>query len=142
MLREAKARLRSLILKQYNIGGWYGGARQAYGKAMGYQGATNAVLLSVTAYNTLLLRPEMAKFTEWLTFPMFMAFLACVLTVSMLFAYKVDIPSSYVFGNEQSYKHNNLIREQLDREHEYNRALFTLLLKELAKLKEKKDAGN
>jgi len=105
--------MKELFLKQYNIGTWYGGVKDLYSRALTYQSFVNLFLLSVTAY-TVILKDYIANYAPWITFPMFFFFFIALIALAMLFEYKFAMPSAIAWANAQGYKHQNLVRKQLD----------------------------
>ena len=105
--------IKNLIFKQYDVGSWLGSIKNVYGRALSYQSITNIFLIALTAYNTLVLRPEFAGIVAWLNFPLFLGILLLVLLLFMVFCYKIEIPSDIRFGASQSWKHYNPVRDYL-----------------------------
>jgi len=106
--------LKGKITKQYNTGSWIGGAKDLLGRSLFYVGVINFALLAVTAYHTTL-RDVLSVWIPWLTFPIFMGALIAIVLASMVIEYKLILPSTIAYLNSQSYKHQSLLRMQLDR---------------------------
>jgi hypothetical protein len=108
------SKLLAVLIQQRKTGYWIGGAKDLLTRVFFYVTALNFILLAATAYNTTLREP-LHEWFPWLTFPLFLAILAIVLAFSMVLEYKLVLPSTIAYLNQQGYKHQNPIREQLDR---------------------------
>ena len=106
--------LKSKLTKQYHISGWVGALKDLFTRVVFYVTALNFVLLAATAYHTTL-RETIQSQLPWLTFPVFLGVLVVLVLISMVIEYKIVLPSTIAYLNEQGYKHQNPIRAQLDR---------------------------
>ena len=131
-------KIKRLLLKQYNIGPWFGGLKNLYTRALVYQGMISIFLVALTAYNTLTLREEFRDIANFINFPIFIAVLFCLLVAFMVFAYKVEMPSSIAFANIQAYKHQNLIRKQIAEMKKEHKEQLDLILEKLEELEKQK----
>ena len=102
------------ITKQNDSNIWVGGAKEVLGHTIFWVSMINFVLIAATAYNTTL-KDYIINYMGWVTFPLFMLFLAIVVFIAMLIEYRFIIPSVMAFRNKQEYEHQNLIRKDLDK---------------------------
>ena len=101
------------IIRQYDIGQWWGGFSNAFSN----------IAIFITLFNTVLLIPiaYVTWFTPWVSnlglvipFTVFISVIFVAGIVVLLIGYKVLIPSTFVFWNEQWWFHGNLLRGRLD----------------------------
>ena len=95
---------------QYNTGSLIGSALFIYGQGMGLVGILSTLMGAGTWYVVSTGRwPELSVVPIW----GFFLILAVILTMFMLFAYMVVVPSSVAFGNSQWYKHDNPVKADM-----------------------------
>lgn len=117
---------------QYNTGPLIGSLLFIYGRGIGLVGIVVTLMSAGTWYVVSTGRwPELAVIPLW----GFLLILAGIFALLMIFAYMIVAPSSIAFGNLQTYKHENPIKEQLDRIEQRQDRQFKLLCKEIEKLK-------
>ncbi len=107
-------KIRQFIFKQYNMGPGLGMAKDTFGRAMTYQAPVTLLLMLLTAYNTMMLREELRYITQWFNFLYFVGIIFFVVLLLMLFVWKVEMPSSIRMGNQQQFKHHNLLSQQIE----------------------------
>lgn len=101
------------IFKQKNIGKQWGMFAQVAAQISIFVGMLNLLLISVTAYNTTL-SPWFAAYGIHLQLWMFVVIIAGFLGVMSILLYKFALPSVYSFWNDQFYRHDNLMREDIE----------------------------
>ncbi len=104
----------SKLTRQYNVGGFVGGIKDILTRVILYVSFINFLLLAVTAYHTTL-ESTLRTWMSWMTLPIFVGILTVLVLISMVIEYKIVLPSTIAYLNLQGYKHQNPIREQLDR---------------------------
>jgi hypothetical protein len=97
------------IPEQKKASPFWGGIKDILGRAMFYIGIINFILIMVTAYHTSI--KDMMPIPFWT----FFLVLSVLLFVVMIFEYVVMLPSSVVFSNRQSYKHENPMRDDMNK---------------------------
>lgn len=105
--------LRQNVLRQYNVGPWLGALKDLSGRTMFYMTPINLFMLAATTYH-ITAKAFISQFAPWINFWMFFGGLVLVAIVAMIVEFKVVFPSSVFFSNIQSYKHGNLIRQDLE----------------------------
>ena len=105
--------LRQNILRQYNVGPWLGALKDLSGRTMFYMTPINLFMLAATTYHVTA-KAFISQFAPWINFWVFFGVLVLVAIVAMVVEFKVVFPSSVFFSNIQSYKHGNLIRQDLE----------------------------
>ncbi len=105
-------RILSAILKQRNIGRWWGGLKYVAQHLTTYVTAINLALISVTAYYTTL-APWFHEHGWYIRFWHFELLLVISLASVFLLEYKIGLPSYFDFFNEQFYQHNNPLRQDM-----------------------------
>ena len=111
---------------QKNMGQQWGVFAQTAGQLSIFIGVINLLLLSATAYNTTL----SAWFTAYgipLNFWMFMCIIAFLLVVTSVVLYKYALPSFFSFFNDQFYRHDNLLRHDIELLKKDNKAILEIL---------------
>lgn len=98
-----------LVPKQKNIGSFIGGLKVIFSSVTFYIGLINFVLLVPTAYNTTL------KFYLPISFIGFVIIIAILLIIAMYIEYVWFMPSGIIFANQQSWKHDNPIRQEFEK---------------------------
>ena len=102
------------IIRQYDIGQWWGGFSNAFSN----------IAMFITLFNTLLIIPMayVTWFTPWasglglvIPFTVFISVIFVVGIVMLLLGYKVLTPSGFVFWAAQFWKHNNPLRKKLNK---------------------------
>lgn len=127
-------KIKRFLLKQYNVSPWFGGLKNLYSRAMNYLGIITTLLLALTAYNTLVLREEFRDIAMVINFPVFISILFCLLVVTMIFVWKVEVPSSIAWSNIEAFKHSNLIRKQITEMEKRHKKQLDLILEKLESL--------
>lgn len=97
------------IPEQKKASPFWGGIKELLGRAMFYIGIINFILIMVTAYHTSI--KDIMPVPFWV----FFLSLTVVLFIVMIFEYIVILPSSIVFSNRQSYKHENPIKDDMNK---------------------------
>ncbi len=105
--------LRQNVLRQYNVGPWLGALKDLSGRTMFYMTPINLFMLAATTYH-ITAKAFISQFAPWVNFWLFFGGLVLVAIVAMIVEFKVVFPSSVYFSNIQSYKHGNLIRQDLE----------------------------
>ena len=105
--------LRQKVLRQYNVGPWLGALKDLSGRTMFYMTPINLFMLAATTYHVTA-KAFISQFAPWINFWVFFGVLVLVAIVAMVVEFKVVFPSSVFFSNIQSYKHGNLIRQDLE----------------------------
>lgn len=97
------------IPEQKKISPFLGGLKELFSRVMFYAGIINFILIVVTAYHT--------SIKDITTIPFWAFFLTLIigLFIAMVFEYIIVLPSSISFSNRQSYKHDNPIREDMNK---------------------------
>lgn len=107
-------RITKAILRQYDIGKWWGGFSNALGNVAVFITIYNMILLTPIAYVTWL-SPWLIGLGIKLPFWQFLLFIAICGCIVILVAYKLLTPSSFVFWSSQFWKHENPMKKQLDK---------------------------
>lgn len=97
------------IPDQKKVSPFWGGIKELLGRAMFYIGIINFILIMITAYHT-----SIKNFMP-IPFWAFFVTLTVILFIVMIFEYIVILPSSIAFSNRQSYKHDNPIKEDMNK---------------------------
>ncbi|MFC2007057.1 hypothetical protein ACFLVB_00415 [Chloroflexota bacterium] len=105
--------LQKHVYQQYNVGPWPGALKDLTGRALFYMAPINLFMLAATTYHVTA-RDYIWQFAPWVNFWMFFSGLVFVALCAMVIEFKVIVPSSITFSNNQSYKHGNLIRQDLE----------------------------
>jgi hypothetical protein len=101
------------LLKQSKIP-FIGEMKEVFSSSFVYISCVNFVLMGITAYSTTL-KPYFDSI-GWTWFNLFVFFPVMILFVAtmMFLEYKFVMKSVYEFRNRQEYKHESLIRKDLD----------------------------
>ena len=112
------------VMKQKNIGNWWGALTTLAGRLGAYVSLINLVLITFFAYPTV--SGFIVNYTG-ISIPFWIFMLIIFLSpfVIMIFEYKFFFPSFMAFNNQQAYRHDNPIRRDLE-----------ILKKEVAEIKE------
>lgn len=97
------------IPEQKKVSPFLGGLKELFSRVMFYAGIINFILIVVTAYHTSI--KDITPIPFWV----FFLTLIIGLFIAMVFEYVVILPSSISFSNRQSYKHDNPIREDMNK---------------------------
>lgn len=97
------------IPEQKKASPFWGGIKDILSRAMFYISIINFILIMVTAYHTSI--KDIIPVPFWT----FFLVLSVLLFAVMIFEYVVMLPSSVVFSNRQSYKHENPMRDDMNR---------------------------
>lgn len=97
------------IPEQKKVSPFWGGIKELLARAMFYVGIINFILIMVTAYHTSI------KDIMPVPFLTFFLILTAIVFVVMIFEYVVILPSSIAFSNGQSYKHDNPIKDDMNK---------------------------
>jgi BMFP domain-containing protein YqiC len=97
------------IPEQKKASPFWGGIKDVLSRAMFYISIINFILIMVTAYHTSI--KDIIPIPFWT----FFIVLSTLLFVVMIFEYVIMLPSSVVFSNRQSYKHENPMRDDMNR---------------------------
>ena len=93
--------------EQKKVSSFWGGIKSVVGSVTFYVGILNFLLLLVTAYNTTL------KYYISLPFWVYLVLMISALFIIGVIEYLWIIPSAVVFSNQQAWKHDNPVREDL-----------------------------
>jgi hypothetical protein len=101
------------MIKQINIGNWWGALMTLAGRLNIYISMINMVLISFFAY------PSVSSFivnNTGISIPFWAFILIIIITpfVVMVFEYKFGLPSFIAFNNEQAWRHDNPIRKDIE----------------------------
>lgn len=89
-----------------------GAVHDIYNRLALYIGAANTVMVSAVFY-TNVIKPIPAL--AWLTLPLFALFGLAASLLGVVFIWRVIIPTGQAYSNYMSYKHDNLIRRDLEK---------------------------
>ena len=107
--------LLSSILKQHNIGIWWGALRNTISNATMYLSLFNTALIVPMAYVSWF-QPWVASAGIDISFPLFILGIFALGVVVLLVEYKLFTPSNFEFWGEQFWKHgSNPMNERMDR---------------------------
>lgn len=130
------------IPEQKKVSPFWGGIKELLGRAMFYIGIINFILIMITAYHTSI--KDIMPIPFWT----FFLILTAIVFVVMIFEYIIILPSSMAFSNRQSYKHDNPIKDDMNKilkkldniEHglKLSEQKLEILEKEIGKLNEDK----
>lgn len=97
------------VPEQKKVSTFWGGIKELLGRAMFYIGIINFILIMITAYHT--------SIKDIMPIPFWTFFLALIviLFIVMVFEYVIILPSSIAFSNRQSYKHDNPIKDDMNK---------------------------
>jgi hypothetical protein len=101
------------MIKQINIGNWWGALMTLAGRLNIYISMINMVLISFFAY------PSVSSFivnNTGISIPFWAFILIIIITpfVVMVFEYKFGLPSFIAFNNEQAWRHDNPRRKDIE----------------------------
>lgn len=103
------------ILKQHNIGIWWGGLRNTISNATMYLSLFNTAMIVPMAYVTWV-QPWCEKMGWDFSFIWFLVVLFVMAVIVLLVEYKLFTPSNFEFWGEQFWKHgSNPMNERMDR---------------------------
>ena len=129
------------------MGTGLGIVKDTFGRAMTYQAPVTLFLMLLTAYNTMMMREELRYITQWFNFSFFVGIIFFLILLLMLFVWKIEMPSSIRMGNQQQFKHHNLLSRQITRESMKMKAIECrqrkqnkLIMQAIKELKEKTNA--
>ena len=100
-----------LLLKQHDIGQWWGGFRSTVSSASLYITLFNTALLVPMAYVTWV-QPWSVENGMNLSFWLFVLIILIAGILLLLFEYKFFTPSGFSFWTGQFWKHQNPIRKE------------------------------
>ena len=100
-------RLMKHIPSQKKPGQFIGGLKELFGRTSFYITVINFMLLIVTAYYTTI-----RDFVN-MPFIWFFAIIMLILGFAMFIEYVYILPSSMIFQNSQSYKHENPLKDDI-----------------------------
>ena len=90
----------SFIVKQYDIGIWFGALKDMFSRAGFYISLSSFVMLIRTTYNT-------GAYADWLTFWRFAAFFVFIIFLAMVWEFKAGLPSAVQWQNRMRGKHKS-----------------------------------
>ena len=96
-----------LLPSQRNTGQIIGGVHSLLGRTTFYISIINFFLLIATAYYTTL-----RNFIH-IPFILFVLSMVLIICIAMVLEYVVILPSSVIFSNMQSYKHDNPLKDDI-----------------------------
>jgi hypothetical protein len=102
------------MIKQTNVGNWWGAIMTLAGRLGTYVSMINLVLITFFAY------PSVSGFIFGfigITVPFWLFILMIFISpfIIMLFEYKFGFPSLVSFNNQQAYKHGNPMRDDIEK---------------------------
>ena len=101
------------LLRQKNIGDWWGGIKFVSSQVSLYVTVLNLVLLTITAYYTSI-SPWLHGRAIAIPFWVFILSIVALLAVVMVIEYKMSLPSFFSFWNSQFYQHGNELRTDIE----------------------------
>lgn len=108
------AKIKTFILRQYSIGNWWGAFRNISTNVMSYVIFLNFILVAPIGYSM-----AVAPWLEARGVPMplivFMGIIMLGILLIFVLEYKLSIPSQYSFWNDQWWRHNNPIKDKMDK---------------------------
>ena len=102
------------LLKQYDIGTWWGALKSTYSNAAVYLSLFNTAMIVPMAYVTWI-SPWLQGVGLNLPFGLFLGAILIFALLTLLFEYKLSTPSGFSFWSEQFWKHNNPIRSEFEK---------------------------
>ena len=105
--------LKNLFLKQYNTGPFIGASRALFSSAQSYMSMINFGMVAALAYEGNVGKTLLAWF-PWLNFWVYITVFVVGYLLLMLFEWKIVTPSVMTMGNQQGYKHQNLLRRDIE----------------------------
>lgn len=124
--------LKDKLFRQRNIGKQWGIIAQVAAQAAIFISIINLFLIAVTAYNTTICG-WLAERGIYIQFWVFAAIIIGFLAIVFTLLYKFALPSFYSFWNDQFYRHDNLLRKDIELLKKDNREI----LKRLEELRKK-----
>jgi len=100
------------LMAQKHTGPFLGAVKDITSRTMIYVSMLNFIQVTATFYYTTL-RPPILQYTPWLNFGIYFGVLVIFVVLIMLFEYKLVMPSTFTFINQQEYAHENLIRRDM-----------------------------
>jgi hypothetical protein len=101
------------ILKQYDLGPWWGALKSTIGSASLYLTIFNTAMIAPMAYVTWA-SPWLLQMGIAMPFWMFGVVILIGIFVVLLFEYKLSTPSNFIFWNAQFWKHDNPIKAKME----------------------------
>ena len=101
------------VFKQKNLGQQWGVFATLAGQLSIFIAMINLLLLITTTYNTTL-RGWFQAYGIPLNFWTFVGLIALLLTIAASLLYKFALPSFFSFLNDQAYRHDNPIRQDIE----------------------------
>jgi hypothetical protein len=124
------SRLVDSILKQHNIGMWWGGLRNTVSNATMYLSLFNTALLIPMAYVSWV-QPWFSSAGVEFPFWAFLVGISVLGVIVLLVEYKLFTPSNFEFWSDQFWKHgSNPITKRLDKQDERLERIESLLKNE------------
>lgn len=105
--------LLKIILKQYDIGSWWGAFKSTVGSASLYLTMFNTVMLVPMAYVTWV-SPWFLERGIIMPFWFFVMVLLVGGMFVLLIEYKLFTPSGFMFWSEQFWKHGNPLKDKME----------------------------
>jgi membrane glycosyltransferase len=133
-------RLIKLILKQYDIGSWFGAFKSTWSNAAVYLSLFNTAMIVPMAYVTWL-SPWLLGLGISLPFSMMLIVIFVGVIVLLLLQYKLFTPSDFSFWSEQWWKHDNPVKNKLE-EHDKRFDEQKERMERMEKMLEKLSSGN
>jgi len=107
-------KIKNFILRQYSVGNWWGAFRNVSTNVMSYVIFLNFILVAPLGYST-----AVAPWLEAHGVPMplivFMGIIMIGLLLIFVLEYKLSIPSQYSFWSDQWWRHNNPLKEKMEK---------------------------
>ena len=101
-----------LIVKQYNIGKWFGAYYTQMQYSAGYMVAVNFVLLATTVWATS--QTQIRALTKWISYPLFISVaLFFIFVVLPTFDYMFMMKPRTIYQNSQGWIHDNPTNKEL-----------------------------
>lgn len=107
-------RLKSFILKQYNIGAGVGAFNTLWGKSFMYVGIMTTVFSTITVWEVSI-KAYLLQYIPWFSFPLFLMVIVIGMGLAMLLVYKFSIQSDIRFGMWQGWLKDNPVRTEFEK---------------------------
>jgi len=111
-MKEWGRKLASNIFRQHNVGVWWGGFKNVATSVMAYVTFLNLIFVAPVAY-AMVVDPWLTEQGVTLPFSVFMGLLFLGIVLIFVLEFKVSIPSTYYFWNEQWWRHKNPMRKEM-----------------------------
>ena len=100
------------VLRQHNIGAWWGGFKSVASNVMSYVILLNLILVAPIAHSTTV-DPWLSQRGIQMPLFVFMGLIMLGIVLIFILEYKVSIPSVFHFTNVQWWQHKNPMRKEM-----------------------------